>query len=219
MPKNNLYEKILHEIEFLLESYSHEKRATVQPYHFANLSAAVKGYAYDPKDPIVRESLIEHVGSLPIVATALYPYIKDEEVDLGQALVMLAIHDIGELEIGDEISFTRTKDSHVTEREAALKLLHETYHKLYDDVESQKSKSAKFAKSIDKITPDILDYLTPPEMSNVRYKHFMNLEGTAIVDLIEEHKRPYMLWNPFLTEFHTLLLDNMRARFTDSKLK
>ena len=125
---------------------------------------------------------------------------------------MLAIHDIGELVTGDEMTFTKKADSKAFEREAALKLLHTSYHELYEDAESQSSKSAKFAKAIDKITPDILDYLTPPEITIQRYKHFVGVEVDGIIDLIVKHKRPYVLWSPFMTEFHILLMKKLEEK-------
>jgi 5'-deoxynucleotidase YfbR-like HD superfamily hydrolase len=70
---------------------------------------------------------------------------------------MLAIHDIGELITGDENTFTKQSAAKIPEHEAAIKLLHPSYHELYRDVESQTTQTAKFAKAIDKITPDLLD--------------------------------------------------------------
>ncbi len=206
--------ELLEKLEFLFEKYSQEMRASTQPYYLAKISDGVKDYKYHPEDVLIRESLLEHIGSLPMVATAIYPLIQDEEVDLGQSLIMLAIHDIGELITGDEITFTKKKAGKKLEFDAAITLLHPSYHSLYEDVESQSSKSAKFAKSIDKITPDILDFLTPADITIRRYKHFVDIEPEEIIDLIIKHKRPYMLWNPFMTEFHTLLVN----RFSD-KLK
>jgi len=125
---------------------------------------------------------------------------------------MLAIHDVGELITGDEMTFTKNSSAKDPERTAALSLLDDSYHELYDDVESQTSKSAKFAKAIDKITPDIVDYLTPADITIRRYKHFVGIDPDEIVGLIEAKKRPYMLWNPFMTEFHKLLLDQLAAK-------
>lgn len=205
-------EKLLEELAFLFEGYSKELRATTQPYYHARVTAKVKDYKYHPDDVLVRESLMEHVGSLPIVATAFYPWINDKQVDLGQALVMMAIHDIGELITGDEMTFTKKSDSKAKEREAALSLLHQSYHPAYEDIESQTSQSAKFAKAIDKINPDILDYLNPPDVTIWRYRHFCKTEPGGIVDLIVTHKRPYMLWNPFMTEFHSLLMEKLARK-------
>lgn len=125
---------------------------------------------------------------------------------------MLAIHDIGELMTGDEMTFTKAVSADDPEHEAALKLLDPTYHALYEDAEAKGSKSAKFAKSIDKITPDIFDYLTPADITIWRYKHFVGIEKDAIIDLIVKHKRPYMEWNPFMTEFHKFLLEKLAAK-------
>lgn len=169
-------------------------------------------YRYEPDDDLVRETLMEHVGSLPVIATALYPHINDPAVNLGDALTMLAIHDIGELMTGDEMTFTKAESAADPEHEAALQLLDPIYHDLYNDVESKGSATAKFAKSIDKITPDIVDYLTPADITIQRFKHFVGIDANEIVDLIVKHKRPYMLWNPFMTEFHIYLIEQTTAK-------
>jgi hypothetical protein len=204
--------ELLEKLEFLFEKYSDELRATTQPYMLRRVIDKIPDYEYHPEDTLIRETLMEHIGSLPMVATAFYPYIKDDSVDLGRSLTMLAIHDIGELIMGDEMTFTKKASSKQPEHEAALQLLDPSYHELYEDVESQTSQSAKFAKAIDKITPDIFDYLTPADITLRRYKHFVGTEPDEIIDLIVKHKRPYMLWNPFMTEFHELLLERLAAK-------
>ncbi len=111
--------KLLGQLEFLYEKYSEELRATTQPYYLRKVIQSVPYYQYNPEDILVRETLMEHAESLPVVATAFYSYI--------------------------------------------------------DDAESQTSKSAKFAKAIDKITPDIIDYLTPADVTIQRFKHFVGI--------------------------------------------
>ena len=204
--------ELLEKLEFLFKGYSNEPRATTQPYWLHRVQTKVSGFVYDPEDVLIRETLMEHVGSLPMVATAFYPFIDDPAVDLGKALTMLAIHDIGDLVTGDEMTFTKSKDSKGSEMEAARKLLHPYYHDLYEDVEHQTSPTAKFAKAIDKITPDIFDYLTPPDITVWRFKHFVGIERGEIIDLLLKHKRPYMLWNPFMTEFHKLLYEKIAEK-------
>jgi len=207
-------QELLQKIEFLFEHYSKERRATTQPFLLEVAKKNVKDYVYEPSDDLVRETLMEHVGSLPVIATAIYPYINDPEVNLGEALIMLAIHDIGELITGDEITFTKKASAKDPEYAAAISLLDPFYHDFYEDVETKTSKTAKFAKAVDKITPDILDYLTPADVTVWRMRHFANVEADKIVDVIVEHKRPYMLWNSFMTDFHKLLIDKL-----DYKLK
>jgi len=207
--------ELLEKLEFLFEKYSNEPRAMTQPYLLQRVIDSVPGYEYHPDDVVVRESLMEHVGSLPVVATAFYPYINDDQVDLGKALTMIAIHDIGELKTHDEMTFTKQASAKNPEREAALSLLDPYYHDLYEDVESQTSITAKFAKAIDKITPDIFEYFSPAEITLRRYKHFVGLETVdEVIDLISRKKQPYMAWSPFMTEFHKLLLDRLEAKLS-----
>ena len=206
--------EILEQIEFLVRKYSLERRAMTQPYLLGVVQEKVDGYQYNPEDILVRETLLEHVGFLPILATALYPYIDDSDVDLGDALTMLAIHDIGELVVGDENVFTKKIEDKDAEYQAGLKLLHSYYHSMYEDIENKISKSAKFAKAIDKLAPDIIDYLTPAKITKQRLKHFANFEAEQIVDKIIEFKRPYMTWNPFMEEFHKHLMEKLTIKLT-----
>src|SRR5437867_4170258 len=99
-------EEALGKTEYLFEKYSLEGRATTQPYLLEVVNRHFPDYKYNPADDLVRETLMEHVGSTAVVATALFPYIQYPQVNLGDALAMLAIHDIGELAVHDENTFT-----------------------------------------------------------------------------------------------------------------
>lgn len=94
-------------------------------------------------------------------------------------------------------------------------MLHPSLHALYTDAETKASKSAKFAKAIDKITPDIFDYLTPPDITIPRYKHFVGVDADQIIDTIIKFKRPYVEWNPFMLEFHTYLLERLSEKLSN----
>src|SRR3989344_1720444 len=107
----DIYGETLDKIIFLYERYSKEHRSSTQPFHLQKVKELVKDYHYDCNDLLVREPLIEHTGSLPIVATTIYPYLNNSQVDLGRALIMLAVHDIGELIVGDEMTFTKNPDN------------------------------------------------------------------------------------------------------------
>ncbi len=209
---DNIYKNILSKVIFLYSKYSNEHRANTQPFCLQKIKKQFKEYKYNCKDSIVRESLVEHSGSLPIIATSIYPYIKNKAVDLGKALIMLAIHDIGELVVGDKIAFT--KKGNKNEKIQALKLLPKQFHSIYLEMEERKSDTAKFAKAIDKITPDIIDLITPPEITIERYKVLINKNPNKIVSTIKEFKHPYMIWNDFLKNLHLEILDKL-----DKKLK
>lgn len=205
----NIYQETLDNIIFLYERYSKEHRASTQPFHLEKIRAGVKNYAYKFDDILVREPLIEHTGSLPVVATAIYPHIENENVDLGRALIMLAIHDIGELITGDEIIFTKKKDGADDERKQALVLLPPSFHEIYLEMEERVTDTARFAKAVDKMTPDIVDLMTPAQIAVERYKKSTSKEPQEIVAMIKEFKHPYMIWNDFMTNLHLEILKRL----------
>lgn len=205
-------DQIFKKIEYLFERYSLERRAMTQPYLLDVVEEFVQGYQYNAKDDLIRETLMEHVGSTPVLATALYPYINDPAVNLGDSLTMLAIHDIGELEVHDQNTFTKKSDHKKIEYSAAIKLLDPYYHTIYNDVETQSSQTAKYAKAIDKITPDIFDYLNKPAYTVARFKQLVGIDKQDIIPTIIKHKRPYMLWNPFMIEFHDYLMKKLAEK-------
>lgn len=209
---STLYSTALDKIIALYEGYSTEHRATTQPFHLAKVKKLLPHYQYAYDDLLIREPLIEHIGSLPIIATALYPYIQNPNVDLGKALIMLAIHDIGELETGDENTFTKKASDVTQERAMALELLAPEFHDLYLEVENRTSDTARFAKAIDKITPDIVDLLCPAEITIERYQKLTGKLPYEIVSMIKEFKHPYMVWNDFMKQLHLELLQRLESK-------
>ena len=204
--------KVLDQIIYLYEGYSREYRASTQPFRLEMVRKRVKGYKYQHDDKLVREPLIEHVGSLSVVATTVFPHLASAKVDLGLALTMLAIHDIGEIVVGDEIAFTKDGKEQDNERKQALLMLPESLQEIYLEMEGLKSDTARFAKAIDKMTPDIVDLITPPEITIERYKHFTNKKPDEIVGLIKEFKHPYMTWDAFLTKLHLEILKRIEEK-------
>lgn len=65
-----------------------------------------------------------------------------------------------------------------------------------------------------KMTPDIVDLMTPAEITVIRYREFVKKEPKDIVTTIKEFKHPYMLWNEFMTNLHLEILGRI-----DKKLK
>lgn len=211
---DNIFKQTLDQIIFLYKKYSQEHRASTQPFHLEKVHFLVKDYVYKYDDLLVREPLIEHIGSLPIVATTIYPYIKNPNVDLGRALIMFSIHDIGELVTGDEIVFTKKKVKEDEEKKQAFKLLPEFYHSIYLEMEERLSDTARFAKAVDKMTPDIVDLMCTAEVTIERYRQYVNKKPKEIVPTIKEFKHPFMFWNDFMTQLHLEILERI-----DKKLK
>jgi len=168
------FEEIFSEIVYLLNGYSSQYRTTVQPFRFRSRAKQI-GFSFDPTDETVRKSLLEHVGMLPVLASYFHEHVL-EPVNLEKSLEMLAIHDIGELIVGDESVFTKAESAQTCETEAALKLLSKQQQLVYLEFEALETNDAKFARSIDKIGPDIFDALCEHEVTFKRLKHFARLE-------------------------------------------
>jgi 5'-deoxynucleotidase YfbR-like HD superfamily hydrolase len=198
------YRKILEELVWQIENYYKVHRYVTNRSMLDKVKDSFGEYEYEPHDNLIRETLMEHVGSTPVVAMFLHIYLDDKEVDLGRALQMLAIHDIGELIVGDELTFTK-KHGNDYEKTQALKILPREYHDLYLEYGEMKSKTALFARAVDKITPDIFDLINDSDTTKLRYKTFMDAKPNEVVDILVKHKLPYMLWNNFMSEFYAEL--------------
>jgi hypothetical protein len=190
------------------------QRATVNQYRWRAKRQFDRNYSYTPGELDVHETLMEHVGMLPVLATYFHPFVE-EKVDLGKALTLLAIHDIGELIDGDANVFIKTAHHSDREREAALSLLHEQYHELYDEYDKLETNEALFAKSVDKIAPDIYDVITDPEVTRLRLKEYAAMEAGEIAAKVEGKKSPYMQWSTFFASFHKELIMDLKSIFPE----
>lgn len=202
------YDALLEDILTKLSGYSRVRRKNTQPFHREVFQSS--WIEYDPDNELLREWLIEHVWSLPILATCLFPYIWDLSVDLWDALIMLAVHDIWELKVWDEIWFL--KKDNKEEINQAKKMLPSYYHTFYDDIESQSSSTWMFAKSVDKFAPEFLDILCDPDITIQRYRKHMNIWKEEIVDFKRSHKAKYMERNEYIHWFFLYVCDHLEQR-------
>lgn len=151
---------------------------------------------------------------LPVLATYFHPHIE-EDVDLGRTLELLAVHDIGELIVGDKNVFTGSTDAEETaELESALKLLTPRQKSTYMEFKNLETNEVKFAKSIDKIGPDIYDFLSDINANGIRLRHYAGVEPHEIPDLIRKHKSPYMQWSTFMSNFHYGLIKKLEESYS-----
>lgn len=158
----------------------------------------------DIHNQLLREPLIEHVGHLPILATALYPHLEHyADIDIGRVLTMLAIHDIGEIKTGDYFGFSKTPQQAQDETDAALNLLDPMYHTLFLEYEHRESLDARFAKAVDSISP-IVHEIDFPELNSQRF-HAFNID----VNWIREKKTPHFSWDSHLV----LIFEELLQRY------
>jgi 5'-deoxynucleotidase YfbR-like HD superfamily hydrolase len=203
------YQEILDGLLKQLTDYSKVHRRNTQPFTLTKLREFFPNYQSHVEDHPIRETLLEHVGSLPIVAAYLHPYL-DQPVDLGKTLSMLAIHDIGELLVGDEITFTKAQAHDQAEQKAALELLHPVYHDLYNELTACETNEARYYKSIDKLLPDLYDYLNGAAYAQQRYKQQLGWEVEQALDNVRRFKIPFMKWSKFLTSLHQELFSRYK---------
>lgn len=202
------YKKLLDDLLFQLEAYSSVYRKSTQPFIRSKISSHFPGYVSDFEHEIIRESLLEHVGSLPVIASYLHPYL-DEAVDLGKSLTMMAIHDIGELIVGDQLTYAKSAEQGSGEFTAAMGLLHENYKSLYEEMDRLVTNEAKFVKSVDKLAPNLLDYICGEDYFIGRMTSQAGWPAKEAIMNVRKNKRPFMEWSKFLTAFH----DELFLRF------
>ena len=202
------YNQVLDGLLWQLEKYNQVYRKSTQPFKKAEIINHFPEYRFDFDDKIVRETLLEHVGCLPIVASYLHTYM-DKSVDLGRVLIMLSIHDIGELVTGDEGFFDKQKQISDNEFEAALNLLPEYQKQLFIELEKNETNEAKFANSVDKITPTILEIFLGKQSAIDRVWLQTGWEKSEVLEKIKTAKMPLMLWSDFMFNFTNLIFERL----------
>lgn len=116
--------EILDNLLFLQARYSKTYRAMTSTEKYEKLVLSGKLTDLDLSAEEIREPLIEHVGHLPIIASYLHRFVEHKNsIDLGEVLIMLAVHDIGETAIGDMLTYAKTKEHALNEVESARSML------------------------------------------------------------------------------------------------
>lgn len=123
---------------------------------------------------------------------------------------MLAVHDIGETKVGDVLTVKRNKTTKEikNEDEAALHQLNKNYHPLYKEFNNNNSNEAKFAHSVDKISPNLYELIVEKELAQKRHAYF----GFDIIKAVKKD-RDKMEWNTFLLSFYDELISLIEKRF------
>lgn len=113
-----------------------------------------------------RENDAEHTWHLCLMAVVLAEH-ANEPVDLLRVLKMLLVHDIVEIDAGDTFAYDVAGHSDKAEREerAAERIfgllpadLASELHALFHEFEAQETPEAKFALSMDRLSPMMLNY-------------------------------------------------------------
>lgn len=190
----------------LQNAYSFTKRALVTADRYSQI--ALKGLV-DKKDygnEILRESLMEHIGHLPVLAAYFHPHIEhSHEVNLGRAMVMLSVHDIGETVTGEIFAYHKTEQNNINEYDAAIGLLHPSLHPYIEEYEANETMDAKYAKSMDVLAPNIHE-VNMPKITMERFA-LLNASAQNVID----KKRKYMKWDSVMLEVFDLLMSQYQT--------
>ncbi len=115
-----------------------------------------------------KESDTDHSWHLAIMCFLLEEY-ANEEVDILKVMKMVLIHDIVEIDAGDTYAYDReaNKDKRKRELEAADRIFNllpqdqaVKMRSLWDEFEESKTAEAKFANTLDKVQPAILNHVS-----------------------------------------------------------
>ncbi len=119
-----------------------------------------------------KENDAEHSWQLAMMAIILFEYAP-KEVDILTVLKMLLIHDIVEIDAGDNPAYSNVSkaEQHEAEQKAAKRLfgllpddLAKELKALWQEFEEMKTPNALFARAIDRLQPFLHNYFTDGKM-------------------------------------------------------
>ncbi len=112
-----------------------------------------------------QETDAEHAWHLAVMCGLLSEYAQ-EKIDVGHTMLMVLMHDLVEIDAGDTYAYDAAANE--TKRERELLAAERIYHllpedqavmarKLWEEFEEGKTPEAKFANTLDKIQPVMLN--------------------------------------------------------------
>ncbi|MDB2673428.1 HD domain-containing protein [Akkermansiaceae bacterium] len=117
-----------------------------------------------PVDLSRRENSAEHSWTLALAATVLIPAVAPD-LDQLRILQMLIIHDLVEIDAGDTFCYGDQTGKAEREQKSAERLFgilskdtRESFHKLWNEFEDNKTPEAQFANCLDRLMPLIQNY-------------------------------------------------------------
>jgi 5'-deoxynucleotidase YfbR-like HD superfamily hydrolase len=199
------YQQVIADFLKIQDGYQFTRRSSLTKERFRDVAGANEEIAFAETNPAIKESLIEHVGHLPVIASFFHEYASHAaDIDLGRVLIILSIHDIGETELGDINTYDKTKAEESEEIAVATRMLSPTLLPYFEEYEEQNTLDAKYAKFVDAIAP-VFHKLDMPYINQKRF----HAKGRTTADIITK-KRHLIEWDPFLLEVFDLCLDQLK---------
>ena len=111
------------------------------------------------------ENSAEHSWQIALMAASLAPYAP-EPVDINRVVMMLLVHDIGEIDTGDTMAFIEGgwEQRKLDERTAAERIFNLlsppqaiSFFALWEEFEAEASIESRFANAVDRAMPVLLN--------------------------------------------------------------
>lgn len=159
-----------------------------------------------------QENDAEHSWHLAMLVMILSEYSDDARIDVLRTLKMVLIHDIVEIDAGDTFCYDAHDRVAKTERErqAAYRIFNllpeeqaREYIELWEEFETMKTSEAKFAASVDRLQPLLLNFYSEG--------HAWREHGVRRGQVIERNHH-IQKGSPELWRFAKTLIDESVAR-------
>ncbi len=189
----------------ILEKYYAVRRKCIDQYLYNEFQ---KCGEIDIEDERCRESLREHVWFVPIVASYLHQFLdKKDEVSLWHTLELLSVHDIWETVVGDVFFYDVSTDHEEREKEAAKELLPAYQFEWYEEFSKLETKEAKFARSVDRLSPLCRTLMSKTEQVRERRKRYW-----ISFEKQRKSKEPLLSRDPFVFDFFQEMLKQVEQK-------
>lgn len=120
-----------------------------------------------------KENDAEHSWHLAVMALVLYEYAAEPNTDIRRVIEMILVHDIVEIDAGDTFLYDQIGYEDKTEREQVaadhvfglLPTDQNVYlRRLWEEFEEGQTPEARFARTLDRVEPLLLNYYTQGRM-------------------------------------------------------
>ncbi|HHU49664.1 MAG TPA: HD domain-containing protein [Clostridiales bacterium] len=159
-----------------------------------------------------KENSAEHSWHLGLMAMFLSEYIKDGSVDLLKVIKMVLIHDIVEIDAGDTFAYDEHgyEDKEEREIQAAQRIFNllpsdqaDEIWKLWREFEERRTPEARYAASLDRLQPLLLNYFTQG--------HTWRMPGVTS-EKVYERMAPIRESTPVLWEYAVEIIEDSIAK-------
>lgn len=159
-----------------------------------------------------KENSAEHSWHLGLMAMFLSEYIKDGNVDLLKVIKMVLIHDIVEIDAGDTFAYDEHgyQDKEEREIQAAQRIFNllpsdqaDEIWKLWREFEERRTPEARYAASLDRLQPLLLNYFTQG--------HTWRMPGVTS-EKVYERMAPIRENTPVLWEYAVEIIEDSIAK-------